>query len=119
MAVVLEKLLRSTPNVRRIVVLVRPKKKATPEQRFDELLLSSVFDHLKQTLGTEKFIAHARAKVQVVSGDLMLPRMGVSDDEWKQLTESVQVRNERKREKKRIVFLKVKLLVLRSAGYSS
>jgi 1-acyl-sn-glycerol-3-phosphate acyltransferase/thioester reductase-like protein len=87
--VVAEKLLRSCPHVARIYLLVRKKKKVTPEQRFAELLTSSVFDQLRAT--RKDFVEFARSKFALVTGDLLLPRMGMSEGDWAKLTGSVEV----------------------------
>jgi hypothetical protein len=66
--VVAEKLLRSCPSVERIVLLVRPKKKVTPALRFEELLKSTVFDHMR-TIRPNDFVEYAHSKFALVSGE--------------------------------------------------
>ncbi len=87
---VAEKLLRSLPTVRRIVLLVRPKKKASPADRFRELLGSSIFDTLRAQHGAD-FERLATAKMVCVAGDLVRENMGLSAADWSALTASVNV----------------------------
>ena len=89
--VVAEALLRKVPNISAILLLVRPNAKATPTQRFTELLASSIFDTLREQLGAEAFERLARTKMHPIAGDLILPRLGMSDEDWTRLTSSVQV----------------------------
>jgi thioester reductase-like protein len=88
--VVAEKLLRSVPTIGRILLLVRPKKKSTPDERFTELLSSSIFDTLREKLGSE-FVPYARSKMEVIPGDLVKENMGMSVEHWELLTHRVQV----------------------------
>lgn len=89
--VVAEALLRKVPNISAILLLVRPNAKATPTQRFTELLASSIFDTLREQLGAEAFERLARTKMHPIAGDLVKPRMGMSAEDWTRLTSSVQV----------------------------
>jgi fatty acyl-CoA reductase len=88
--VVAEKLLRSCPSVSRIYLLVRPKKKVSPSDRFVELLNSSVFDHLR-SVKKDAFTEYARSKFCLVSGDLRKEKMGMSEEDWSLLTSNVHV----------------------------
>ena len=87
--VVAEKLLRSTPDVKRILLLVRPKKDKTPDERFTELLESSVFEHLRSQ--RPDFEAFAREKCGVVTGDLLEPRMGIDPAVWESMCGEVNL----------------------------
>jgi long-chain acyl-CoA synthetase len=90
-----EKMLRSLPGLRRLCLLIRPKERGTrtlpADQRFrSELLTSSIFDRLKRELG-DAFDATVDAKVRVVAGELADERLGVSEDDYRLLTEEVEV----------------------------
>jgi long-chain acyl-CoA synthetase len=90
-----EKILRSLPGVRRLYLLIRPKERGSrtlsADERFwGEILKSSVFDRLKQDLG-DRFDAHVEQRVAVVNGDLTDERLGVSDDDYRRLTEDIDV----------------------------
>jgi long-chain acyl-CoA synthetase len=90
-----EKMLRSLPGLGRLYLLIRPRERGTrtlpADQRFrSELLTSSIFDRLKRELG-DAFDASVDAKVRVIAGELADDRLGVSDDDYRRLTEEVQV----------------------------
>nr|CAD7431729.1 unnamed protein product [Timema monikensis] len=61
--VLIEKLLRSCPNVGRIFILIRTKKGQLPEDRKEELLKSVIFDVLRAS--SPEF----HKKLVVVTGD--------------------------------------------------
>jgi long-chain acyl-CoA synthetase len=91
----LEKMLRSLPDVRRLYLLIRGRQRGTrPVSAADrfraELLKSSVFDGLKGQLG-EGFDDYVDQRVAVIAGDLSDERLGVSDDDYCRLTEETQV----------------------------
>lgn len=90
-----EKILRSLPQLRRLYVLIRPKERqnrtlSADERFWTEVLKSSIFDRLKQDLG-DGFDALVEQKVAVVNGDLTDERLGVSDDDYRRLADEVQV----------------------------
>ncbi|XP_077518279.1 putative fatty acyl-CoA reductase CG5065 [Amblyomma americanum] len=83
--VLLEKLLRSCPSVKRVYVLVRCKRGEEPQARMEVVFNMPVFDRLKK----EK--PGAFEKVKVVAGDLTLPNLGLNDVEQAALLEEVSV----------------------------
>jgi long-chain acyl-CoA synthetase len=90
-----EKILRSLPDVRRLYLLVRPKERASrtvsAEDRFwGEVLKSSIFDRLKRDLG-DGFDAFVERRVAVINGELTDERLGVSDDDYRRLCDEVEV----------------------------
>jgi long-chain acyl-CoA synthetase len=108
-----EKMLRSLPDLRRLYLLIRPKERGnrsvTAEQRFrDELLKSTIFDRLRRELG-DRFDDHIDSRIAVIAGDLTddhfgtekgdgtcdvrgpVPFFGTSDADHRRLTEEVQV----------------------------
>jgi long-chain acyl-CoA synthetase len=92
---IVEKILRSLPNVRRIYLLIRPKERGSRTvpgaQRFrDEILKSNIFDRLRRELG-EHFDSHVEQRVAVVAGDLTDERFGASEEDYRRLTEETQV----------------------------
>jgi long-chain acyl-CoA synthetase len=92
---IVEKALRSLPDIGRIYLLIRPKERGSrsvpAEQRFrDEVLKSSIFDRLRHELG-EKFDDMIDAKVVVIAGDLTDERFGASVADYRRLTGDVQV----------------------------
>jgi long-chain acyl-CoA synthetase len=91
----IEKILRSLPDLRRLYLLIRPRERGTrsvgADQRFrDELLRSSIFDRLRRELG-EKFDDFVNSRVSVIGGDLTDDRFGASEEGYRQLSEEVQV----------------------------
>src|SRR5262245_17852445 len=90
-----EKMLRSLPELRRLYLLIRPKERCAravaADQRFrDELLKSSIFDRLRKEQG-DGFDAYVEQRIAVVAGDLNAERFGASDEDHRRLTEEVQV----------------------------
>jgi long-chain acyl-CoA synthetase len=91
----LEKMLRSLPDVRRLYLLIRPRQqgnRTTPaDGRFrGEVLQSSVFDRLKQELG-DRFDDHVDQRVRVINGDLTDERLGVSEADYRLLADETEV----------------------------
>ncbi|XP_050438445.1 fatty acyl-CoA reductase 1 [Adelges cooleyi] len=84
--VLIEKLLRKSPDIKRIYLLLRPKKGKDPKQRVEALFSSVLFDHLKELRGTD-FIK----KVFPISGDVSEPNLGISDEDRKILAEEVNI----------------------------
>ncbi|XP_025837494.1 fatty acyl-CoA reductase wat isoform X2 [Agrilus planipennis] len=79
----IEKLLRSCPDVKRIYVLVRPKKGKDVKTRVQELVDGVIFNTLKKN-NPEVF-----DKIFAVSGDCSLPDLGMSDDFKKTMSSEV------------------------------
>ena len=94
--VLVEKLLRELPQVRRIYVLIRPKtlpngSELLPQERFaQEILASPAFERLRKRHGAG-FDAFIQAKVTAVGGDLAEERLGLSGDVYRRLQQEVQV----------------------------
>jgi long-chain acyl-CoA synthetase len=90
-----EKMLRSLPQLERLYLLIRPKERGSravaAQQRFrDELLKSNIFDRLRRELG-DRFDDHVESRVAIIAGDLTDERFGASDEDHRRLTEEVQV----------------------------
>lgn len=81
---VLEKLLRSCPDVSKIYVLIRNKKQCDAQTRLEEEIFNSVtFDILKKQRPGFK------NKVVGIPGDCSLPGLGISAEDRKILIEQV------------------------------
>ncbi|XP_071632062.1 putative fatty acyl-CoA reductase CG5065 isoform X2 [Temnothorax longispinosus] len=81
----LEKLLRSCPQVATIFVLIRPKKDQSVEQRFQELLNNPVFDRIRSEFpGTLN-------KIFPVKGDVGLPELGLQPEDRDMLIQRVNI----------------------------
>jgi len=83
--VLLEKLLRSCPRVKRVYLLVRSKKNVLPEQRIDELLGTKLFDQVRETG------MNLSSKVKAVTGDISETMFGLSDEDRQTLQEEVEI----------------------------
>ncbi|XP_055297752.1 putative fatty acyl-CoA reductase CG5065 [Sitodiplosis mosellana] len=82
--VLIEKLLRSCPDLNRIFVLIRGKKNKTSEQRLEELGKVPVFDRLHQELPNHF------SKLCAINGDCTQIGLGISDEDFKRM-ENVSV----------------------------
>ncbi|MDA2923280.1 AMP-binding protein [Acidobacteria bacterium AH-259-L09] len=93
---IVEKILLTTPSVKRIYLLIRPKRQLggkviAPEGRLKrELFQSSVFDRLYFAYGDtiEEFL---KDKVVAVAGDISRERLGLDATTWHQLQEEVHI----------------------------
>ena len=82
--VLVEKLLRST-NVKKIYLLIRPKKGVDPAERLDTILSSKMFDNLKLTQSSQL------DKIVSIPGDVMAPNLGISTSDSRRLAEEVEI----------------------------
>ncbi|XP_072948454.1 fatty acyl-CoA reductase wat-like [Epargyreus clarus] len=80
----IEKLIRSC-NVRKLYVLLRPKKEYSSEMRLNDILMDPLYDPLKKQ---QPNFMH---KIKPIDGDVTELRMGLSEDDWKTITEEVNV----------------------------
>ncbi|XP_008309561.1 fatty acyl-CoA reductase 1 isoform X2 [Cynoglossus semilaevis] len=83
--VLLEKLLRSCPQVRLVYVLVRPKAGQCPQARITDMINCRLFERLQeeQPEFSEKIVA--------VKSDLTQPQLDLSDHDQKVLIENVNI----------------------------
>lgn len=72
---ILEKLLRSCPQIEKIFVLVRSKKGHNPFERVESLFESKLFDRVQTEQGAE----NCRNKVVAIAGDVLEPNLGISE----------------------------------------
>jgi len=83
--VLLHKLLNSCPTLERIYVLIRPKRDELPHVRLDKLFDGPLFKNLKVTN------ASSFKKVFAITGDITLPRLGMSNDDFDMVIEKTSV----------------------------
>lgn len=83
----LEKLVRTIPDIGTIYILLRPKKGKKIEERLEEIKKNSVFEKLYETKSAEEIFA----KVRVVAGDVGEDGLGLSPEDRKILTDNVNV----------------------------
>lgn len=81
--ILIEKLLRSCPELSTIYLLIRPKKGKGMHERVDELFDDVIFDRLKEE--SPKF----RHKVVGVAGDCSIPELGISTQDRQMIVNEV------------------------------
>ncbi|XP_050526786.1 putative fatty acyl-CoA reductase CG5065 [Daktulosphaira vitifoliae] len=84
--VLLEKLLRKAPDVKKIYVLMRCKKSVEPIKRLEDLFLSPLFNYLKELRGSDIF-----NKVVSIAGDVCEPNLGISAKDYAILIKEVDI----------------------------
>jgi len=82
--VLVEKLLRST-KVKKIYLLIRPKKGLETKVRLEQLMSAKIFDNLKAS----SFDTISR--VEAINGDITEPNFGISKENERKLVEEVSV----------------------------
>jgi thioester reductase-like protein len=83
--VLIEKLLRSCYDLKKIYVLVRHKKGNTPAQRLNELVNCQLFEMVSQ------YYPEFRSKLEAIEGDMLEPNMGISSEDEKKIIENVNI----------------------------
>ncbi|KAF8787970.1 Fatty acyl-CoA reductase 1 like protein [Argiope bruennichi] len=84
-SVLLETLLRCCPGIKAIYILLRSKKNVTPEVRIQQIFSKKIFDIIKEE-NQEQL-----NKVHVISGDITLPNLGMSEEDTSLLLEEVSM----------------------------
>lgn len=82
---IIEKLLRSCPDIGNIYILIRGKKQKNLITRYDELLDGEVFNKLKDVYPKYKY------KVVPIEGDCSLPNLGINDQDHNVLITEVSL----------------------------
>ena len=90
--VLLEKIIRSIPNVASISVLVRENSKfMNAKERFEkEVLSSSIFDHLKETDLTA-FNHFCATKLNIIGGELTQKQFGLDANHFATLANDIDI----------------------------
>lgn len=83
--VLIEKLLRCCPDISAIFCLIRPKNSQDVHQRLQELTDSKLFDRLRSEQ------PDFEQKIVPVCGDIMLPDLGISEEDRHTLEEGVHL----------------------------
>ncbi|XP_024868016.1 putative fatty acyl-CoA reductase CG5065 isoform X1 [Temnothorax curvispinosus] len=73
--ILIEKLLRSCPDISTMYLLIRSKKDKSPESRLNEMFKSSLYDRMK------KKIPNFRKKVVPIVGNLDCKNLGLSEND--------------------------------------
>lgn len=84
--VLVEKILRTCPGVKRIYLLIRNKKGKNPQDRLKEIFNSALFDLLKNTIGEETL-----KKVAVIYGDVLEENLGLSKEDREMLINETNI----------------------------
>jgi 1-acyl-sn-glycerol-3-phosphate acyltransferase len=88
--VILEKILRSVPDVKRVFLLVRPRKGQHPQDRLRaEVLTSQIFNPLREL--RPDFDQFCDEKLVAVAGELTAEKVGLSDEDYQRLADEVNI----------------------------
>ena len=93
---VVEKILRCAPEVGRVYLVVRPRRKkdgttlSAAERVEDEILQSAAFARLREMHGA-RFAPFMAEKVHAIEGDLTLDHLGLEPELYRLLSEEVNV----------------------------
>lgn len=86
----LEKILRSVPDVGTIYLLIREKKGKTIQERLDEIKTVSVFDRMKEEMTNEEF-DKVFTKAKAIAGDVGEPNLAMSPSDRQLLCDEVNI----------------------------
>ncbi|XP_054090510.1 fatty acyl-CoA reductase 1 [Zeugodacus cucurbitae] len=85
--VLVEKLLRSCGQLKKIYLLIRPKKGKNPQERIKDIFSNVLFDMVKQQRGESEILS----LVEAIEGDVLLPGLGISEENLKKLREEASI----------------------------
>ncbi|HEX2728878.1 MAG TPA: SDR family oxidoreductase, partial [Rubrobacteraceae bacterium] len=86
-----EKILRSLPDLGRLYLLVRHSREKTATERFEkDVLGSAAFRGLREKLG-EGFDEYTSGKVRVLEGDVHAPSLGLGEADLSELSREVDI----------------------------
>ena len=89
--VLLAKILKSIPDIGRVIVLIRKQRSTSASRRFEKILEESpVFDELQETQH-DRFADFIRERVEVVEGDVSLPGIGIAPEIKRRLLSEVDL----------------------------
>ncbi|KAL1463625.1 hypothetical protein WDU94_015363 [Cyamophila willieti] len=83
--VLLEKLLRSCPDIRKVYILCRAKRGLTPKARLTEFSKLPVFERLRNENPSQL------SKLHIIEGDILQPNLGIKDQDILLLQEEVSI----------------------------
>ncbi|CAG9576925.1 unnamed protein product [Danaus chrysippus] len=83
--VLVEKLLRCCPDLKRMYLLMRPKKGQNIEERLEDYFNSRVFEILNEK-SPKSF-----DKVTAIRGDILQDNLGISIEDWDKLTRETEI----------------------------
>ncbi|XP_075988839.1 putative fatty acyl-CoA reductase CG5065 [Anticarsia gemmatalis] len=83
--VLVEKMLRCCPDIKKMYLLMRPKKGHSSKERLDDLLAFRVFDRLKAE--SPKLFE----KLHVIPGDILIDNLGITEEDRKLIQQEAQI----------------------------
>jgi len=86
---IVEKVLRSLPELERLYLIVRPSRDKGAEERFRDVVGSAAFRGLRESLGEGEFEARVAEKVRVLEGDVHAPDLGLRSEDLAELSREV------------------------------
>ncbi len=87
----IEKILRSLPDLKRLYLLARPSRNKSAEERFrEDVFGSAAFAGLREKFG-DAFEELVSGKVRVLEGDVYAPSLGLERDALDELSREVDV----------------------------
>jgi len=91
--ILLEKMLRDLPGLRKLLLLIRPKKDCSAQERFEkEVINTPLFIPLRKSVGGDRaFAEFIKSKVQVLNGDILDEDLGLGVEQMKQVLEETTV----------------------------
>ncbi|KXN67943.1 hypothetical protein CONCODRAFT_9909 [Conidiobolus coronatus NRRL 28638] len=82
----LELLLRDHhPHINYIFILMRASRKKSIGERYIEILSNKLFSTIQDSIGFENYWKLVRSKIIPISGDVLAPRLGMSDSDFELL----------------------------------
>ncbi len=86
-----EKILRSLPDLGRLYLVIRPSRGKSAAERFEkDVLGAAAFRGLREKLGDD-FEDHVSKKVRVLEGDVHAPSLGLGEEDLTELSREVDV----------------------------
>ena len=87
----IEKMLRSLPDLGRLYLLIRASREKSANLRFEkDMLGSAAFSRLREERG-DSFESYVSEKVRVLEGDVHAPSLGLGEEELLELSREVDV----------------------------
>ncbi|XP_014251246.1 putative fatty acyl-CoA reductase CG5065 [Cimex lectularius] len=83
--VLVEKLLRSCPQIGNVYIVIRSKRGQSAQERWDTITKLVLFDRVKEE------VPGNMEKVKVVDGDITMKKFGLSDACYEEMTNSVSI----------------------------
>ncbi|HEX5701561.1 MAG TPA: SDR family oxidoreductase, partial [Rubrobacter sp.] len=86
-----EKILRSLPDIGRLYLVIRPHRGKSAAERFErDVLGAAAFRGLRERLGDD-FADHVSKRVRVLEGDVHAPSLGLGEEDLAELSREVDV----------------------------